>query len=678
MDQTELARQFQEFIDEYYQEELAEAIRLKKKSIEIDFYKLCRFNYLITEQLLNAPEETLKLFSVVIDADNSNTDHSIGVRLSNVPKSEMMPIRKVRSRHLNKFIAVEGNIKTRTRIRPKITESRLECPACGNIITLLQLNNSYRESAPCGCGRKGKLNLISNTKIDFQGLSLEEPFENLEEHSVPESIGILIKDDLTDPEYQVNYIPGKPIRVSGILREVPIMKGGKKTLELDWMVEANYCESLEEDLNKTRFTLEEIKEFENLAKSPDLYNKLVSSVATHIYIHDEVREAVLLFLVKGVRKISSSGKNTREYMNILLMGDPGTGKSQIGNEINLLSWRSKKVVGKGASGPGLTGSAERDEALGVRVLTAGAIPMCNEGHVVVDEIDKMDDEVSAHLLESMEDGRITIRKSQVQGELKARTPVFMIGNPKFGRYDPYQTIFDQLNLPKPLINRFDLIFPIKDVPKKESDNILANIIMDKHLDIEKTTSRPIPLKLLKNYLCYVALNVKPKMTKEAADVMKKYFIELRHQDTGEKTKGNTNSSVRNIGITGRQLDGLVRMAEANAKLHMRNKVTGKDAQKAIELMSYSLQAFGIDPDTGKIDIDRISTGVTASQRSKIGTIKDIIETLEKNVGKLIPIDEIVKVANAKGIEENKAYEIIDKLKRVGDIFEPKPGIIKKL
>lgn len=662
MDQIELSQEFKQFIDEHYLEELAEASRLSKKSLTIDFKELQRFCPELSDEIIDDPEQMLKKLSAEIGLEPELT-----IRIKNLTDTCQIPIRRIRSNHIDKLITIKGNVKNRTLVRPRVTKGKFECPSCGNIIELPPLENTMREPSACGCGRKGKFTLIDKEMMDAQFISVEEPFDEIGDDTVPQKMVVLMTHDLTDPELQNAFLPGKPIKITGVLKELPVIKGRQKTLDCDLYIEANHVESLENDLNKTNFTEDEIKNFKELAKAPDILDKLIKSFAPNISGHEKVKEACLLFLVKGTPKTDGEGKMTREFMHILLMGDPGTAKSQIGNEIKLLSWRAKKVVGKGASGVGLTASAERDEVLNMRVLQAGTIPLCNGGHVVTDEIDKMDPETTDNLLEAMEDGTIHVSKSTIQGKLNARTSVFTIGNPKYGRYDPNSPIHDQIALSKPLLNRFDLIFPIRDVPEESKDRTLANSILSRHFDIEKSSTRAIDLRIYKNYLCYAALNIKPKLTKESLKIFEDTFVKMRSQ-----------SNSGSIGITGRQLEGLVRLAEAYAKLRLSNEISVEDANKAVELTLYSLQAFGIDPDTGKIDIDRITSGVSASQRNKINQVKDIINDLEGRFGKEIPVDEIFVDAKAIGFKHKDVEKILDQLRRTGDIFEVRPGYYSKI
>ena len=266
---------------------------------------------------------------------------------------------------------------------------------------------------------------------------------------------------------------------------------------------------------------------------------------------------------------------------------------------------------------------------------------------------------------------VSISKANIQATLLARTTVLAAANPKFGRFDPYDIIAKQIDLPPALINRFDLIFPIKDLPDLQKDEKLAAHILNLHQtpDIEEAE---ISTELLRKYIAYAKQKIKPILSDEAIEEIKKFYVEMRNKETGEE------GAARAIPISPRQLEALVRMAEACAKIRLSDKVTKKDAKKSIELLQYCLSQVGLDPETGKIDIDRIATGVSASARNKILMIKEIIEDLENRIGKTIPIDDLVKEATSKGISEVDIEDALEKLKRSGDLFEPKRGFISRI
>jgi replicative DNA helicase Mcm len=221
------------------------------------------------------------------------------------------------------------------------------------------------------------------------------------------------------------------------------------------------------------------------------------------------------------------------------------------------------------------------------------------------------------------------------------------------------------------MTRFDLIFPIKDLPDVEKDKKTASHMLNLHQS-PMGFETPLSTDFLKKYICYARQKIHPQLTDSATDEIKDYYITMRNSSS-------TEGGVSVVPISPRQLEALIRLSEASAKLRMGDKVTKKDAKNAIDILDYCLRNIGLDPDTGKIDIDRISSGITASQRGKIHIIKEIIDTIEKAKGdKVIAVEEIIKAAQEKNVEDTAVYEILDKLRISGDIFEPKRGFISKL
>jgi replicative DNA helicase Mcm len=296
--------------------------------------------------------------------------------------------------------------------------------------------------------------------------------------------------------------------------------------------------------------------------------------------------------------------------------------------------------------------------------------LANRGFCMIDELDKMTKEDRSAMHEALEQQTVTISKANIQATLRAETTVLAAANPKFGRFDAYELVGKQIDLPPTLINRFDLIFPIKDLPDKDNDEKMAGFILDLHQNTSAKDTE-IETDLLRKYIAYARRNIRPKLSDGAIEEIKQYYITMRGSGTTEE------SAVKTIPITARQLEALVRLAEANAKLRLSDKVTRRDAKKAIELLDYCLMQVGLDKETGKIDIDRITTGITAAQRSTISVIREVIVELENKIGKTIPVDDIVKEAEEKGVKADKVDEAIEKLKRSGDLFEPRRGFIQR-
>jgi replicative DNA helicase Mcm len=673
MDVDEQIKTFKEFIEQNYYPQLLESVRKGENWLVLDFSELIKFNTEITEELLDAPEELLKAAEIAIkEFDLPKKISKFTVRLKNLPESQRINISEIRSKHLNRYVWTEGTVRQKSDVRPHVTAAKFECPSCGNILNVLQLDKKYKEPTRCGCGRKGKFKEISKALVDGQGMVLEEAAEDLD-GAQPKRINVFLKDDLVAPISERKTGPGSKVRISGWITEVPItLRSGGQATKYDLIIEGNYVEPVEEDLTEIGLEDKELEEIQRIAKSPDGLQIVARSIAPSIYGHDKVKEALVLQLAGGSRKKRPDGVVTRGDIHMLLIGDPGSGKSQLLKRISKVAPKARFTSGKGASAAGLTASVVKDEFLGGWSLEAGTLVLANRGYAIIDEMDKMTKEDRSALHEALEQQTISISKANIQATLRCETTVLAAANPKFGRFDPYDLIANQINLPPPLINRFDLIFPIKDLPNREKDDLTASFILSLHRE-PKNAVGEVSTELLKKYFTYVRHKINPKITEVAIDEIKEYYISMRNSGSSE------DQGPRSIPITARQLEALIRLAEASAKMRLSKTVTKRDAQKAIEMIDYCLNQIAKDKDTGKIDIDRIGSKITATQRSSIGMVKEIVSSLEEQLSsKIIPTENIVEAAKEKNISEDQVEEILEKLRRSGDIFEPKRGFIQKL
>ena len=503
--------------------------------------------------------------------------------------------------------------------------------------------------------------------MDAQNIVLEEDPEDLDGGSQPKRMKVFLKDDLVSPLSERNTAPGAKINIVGIIKEIPItLRTGGKSTRFDLLIDANSIQAIEETFSELIISPEEEQKIKELGKDPQLRQKLVGSIAPSIYGYEQIKEAVLLQLFGGTHKQRRDGSTTRGDMHILLVGDPGSGKSQILKRINVVAPKARYVSGKGVSAAGLTAAVVRDEFLQGWSLEAGAMVLASNGICLIDELDKMSTEDSAAMHEALENQTVSISKANIQATLIARTTVLAAANPKFGRFDPFEILAKQINLPPALLNRFDLIFPIKDLPEETKDTQLAKHILSLHQDPDQFTAE-LSTNFLKKYIAYAKQHIHPRLTTEAMTEMQRYFVEIRN-------KGGVEEGVlRAIPISARQLDALVRLSEAAARMRLSNTVEVQDSQKAIELLEYSLRQVGLDPETGKIDIDRIATGISTSQRSLTRVIKDIIIGLEGKGSSAIPFEDIIEAAKEKNITKEKVEEVIEMLRRSGDVFEPRRG-----
>ncbi|HSU72354.1 MAG TPA: minichromosome maintenance protein MCM [Candidatus Binatia bacterium] len=671
MDAPEQIRKFAEFLERSYYAQLVEQARKGEKFIIVDFQELAKFEPALADLLLEMPEEAFKASQLAVEQFDLPGGNNKGftVRFKNLPPSSQIMIRNIRSPHLGKLLFTEGTVRNKSEVRPHVTSARFECPSCGNILQVLQLDNKFKEPTRCSCGRKGKFKMLSKELVDAQGLVLEEASEQLEGGEQPKRLNVFLKNDLVSPMSERRTNPGSKVLIVGVLKEVPItLRSGGQSVKFDLIFEVNSLEPREEDFSDIKISPSELEEIKQLAADPQLERKIIQSLAPSIYGHDKIKEALVLQLMGGVRKQRDDGVTTRGDIHVLLIGDPGSGKSQLLKRIGKISPKGRFISGKGVSGAGLTASVIKDDFIGGWSLEAGALVLANKGICCIDEMDKMDKDDTAAMHEALEGQTITISKANIQATLHAQTTVLAAANPKFGRFDPFDTIAKQIDMPPTLINRFDLIFPIKDLPDANKDEKMAKFVLMLHKDL--ITESEIKTPLLRKYIAYARQNVFPKLTEGAIEELKDYYIQMR-------SSGSKEGVIKSVPISARQLEALVRLAEAHARLHLSDKVTKKNAKKAVELLHHCLSLVAMDEETGTFDIDRIATDTPASARNKMIIIKELLTELEK-VAKPVDMRDLMRHAGEKNISDGDVEEIIQKLKRGGDIFEPKPGFIQRL
>jgi replicative DNA helicase Mcm len=269
----------------------------------------------------------------------------------------------------------------------------------------------------------------------------------------------------------------------------------------------------------------------------------------------------------------------------------------------------------------------------------------------------------------MEQQTVTISKANVQATLRSETSVLAAANPKFGRFDPYQSVAQQIDLPPTLINRFDIIFTLRDIPDKEKDTKIATHVLNEH---QKEGAHVVFEKeFFRKYVAYSKRKITPKLTDEAVAELKKFYVELRNKPV------SSDSALRPIPISARQLQAIVRMSEASARVRLSEKVTVEDSKRAIDLMKYYLMQVGYDYETKSFDIDKISGKISSSERNKVFMVRDVINELEGRVGKLIPVEEVEKELEGK-LTKDEIEEALAKLGSNGVIFKPRRGYIQRV
>ncbi|MBA7595907.1 hypothetical protein ES703_02872 [subsurface metagenome] len=652
---------------EFYKKEVGESIRKWKNVIYLDFTKLTEFSNKLAEEILTNPEETLGIVELAIE--ETGLVNNLRVRLINLPKSQEIKVRNIRSKNLNEMIIIEGIVRQASDVRPQVVNAKFECPSCGTVISVLQIEKKFREPATCSCGRRGGFRLISKEMVDTQRLVIEEAPESLSGGEQPKRINVFVKEDLVEPKMEEKTTPGSRVKSIGVLKEVPVpLPSGGLSTRFELALEANNIIPMEETFEELDINEEDEKQILELSQDPEIFKKLTKSIIPSVWGYDEIKQSLVLQLFGGVAKVHADGQKSRGDLHILLIGDPGVAKSATLVFMSRISPKGRYVVGKSASGAGLTATVIRDEYLRGWSLEAGAMVLANKGLVCIDELEKMDPNDRSAMHEAMEQQTITISKANVQATLRAETSVLAAANPKFGRFDPYQSIAQQIDLPPTLINRFDVIFPLRDIPDRKKDELIAIHVLYAHQ--KEGEAMLIPKELFRKYIAYAKQRIKPLLTDDAVEEIKKFYVELRNMPVSSE------GVLRPIPISARQLQALIRMSEASAKMRLSEKVTMDDAKRAIEIMKYYLTQVGYDYESKTFDIDRGTGGMPASQRNKVFLVRDTITNLENKLGKMIPMEEIEKELEGK-LTKDEIDEAITKLDISGVIFKPRKGYVAR-
>jgi len=594
----------------------------------------------------------------VDDSDVKN----FSIRVKSIPKTQSIFIRNIRNNHLNKFFSIEGYIKARTDVRPQITSTKFECRNCGNILTILQMGKEMRFPGKCSsCGTKG-FTILNKELIDGFAMVVEESPDSLEFGTQLRRINVFVKGDLTESRIENKLYQGVKVNIIGVLKET---EQTKKT-QIDYFLDANYIHILDECID-IRISDKEKNLIESLSKEKGILKKLASEMFSNVYGHDKIKEALILQSFSGVTKELSKSR-IRGEIHILLCGDPGCGKSLLLNTMARFQPKVRIAIGGSSSGVGFTGGAIRDEILKCWTIEAGVLPLAHKGLVEIDELDKATDEERNNLHIPMEHGIVRITKI-VQATMLSQVSILAAANPKMGKFSNYDSIIEQIDLPITLVNRFDLIFPIKDISSEDGDLKLAKIVVSEENEEEK---KEITYDLMKKWIL-IGKAIEPKVGNSIQNLIAKKYVQIRKKVVSINEE-------KAFPISARQISSIKRIAQAHARVRLSNEVEKEDIDYSFMLIQYYLAEVGVDLMTGNVDVNVIETGVSTSQRHIFIRILEILEELEDKLGKLIPLDDLREATKKdfKEVSDVRFFEIIQKLKDRGDIFEPKKNIIQRI
>lgn len=657
---TSLAK-FEEFFSTTYKDDVFEILEKypDERSLIVDYNDLEMFDPDLADLLIEKPEEVIAASQKAIkNIDPLMKDAELNIRFKNL--TNIVDLGNLLSKYIGRFVAADGIVRKTDEIRPRIETGVFECRGCMRLHEVEQTSsNTILEPSLCNeCGGRSFRLLQEESKyIDTQTARIQEPLEKLSGGTEPKQMLLTLEDDLVD-----ELSPGDKVRITGTLKTFREERSGKFKNYLY----VNHIEPLEQEFEELNISEEDEAKIKELAKDPHIHDKIINSTAPSIRGYRDVKEAIALQLFGGSVKNLEDKTRLRGDIHILIVGDPGIGKSQMLKYVSKLAPRSVYTSGKGTSGAGLTAAAVRDE-LGGWSLEAGALVLGDQGNVCVDELDKMRSEDRSALHEALEQQTVSIAKAGIMATLNTRCSVLAAANPKFGRFDRYKTVADQIDLPAPILSRFDLTFVIEDKPNFENDRKLAQHILKTHQN--ESVEYEIEPELLRKYIGYARNNYNPTLTDEATKVLEDFYVEIRGGGVDEDAP---------VPITARQLEAIIRLAEASAKLQLKDKVGADDARRAIRLEQECLKQVGYDPDTGKIDIDRAVGGTPRSDRDKLNKVVEEISKLQDLEG-AAPIGTLKEIMKEDyDVGEEKLTSILKQLKSKGIIYEPTTGSYKKV
>ncbi len=591
----------------------------------------------------------------------------VRVRLVNYPLQRSL--RQINAETIGNISSVSGMVVRASEVKPLAKELVFVCPD-EHQTKVIQLKG-MDVKIPIVCDnpsckhRDFELKPESSKFIDFQILRLQELPEDLPPGQLPHYIDVTIRQDLVD-----NARPGDRIILTGIVRVeqesiAGITRGHSGLYRL--RIEGNNIEFLggrgsktSRKIEREEVSPEDEKMIKTLSQSPNVYQRLIDSFAPHIQGQSLIKEAILLLIVGSTQRLLGDGSKIRGDINVFLVGDPGTAKSEMLKFCARIAPRGLYTSGRGSTAAGLTAAVVRDKT-GIMMLEAGAVVLGDQGLVCIDEFDKMKPEDRSALHEVMEQQSASIAKGGIVATLNARTSILAAANPMYGKYDPFKNITENVNLPIPLLTRFDLIFVVRDIPGREKDEKIARHIIELHTPQGTDKRSVIDVDILTKYLSY-AKRSSPDLTKEAEEKILEYYLQMRNVESEEM-----------ITVTPRQLEGIIRLSTARARLLMKDKVEEEDAERAIFLIQSMLQDAGVDVNTGKVDLG-VLQGRPRSEVSKMQLFMDVLKSMEGDNKVAVEERAFVKeLEKTEKFTEEEARNYIRRMLREASIYESKPG-----
>ncbi|PJF19878.1 DNA helicase [Paramicrosporidium saccamoebae] len=599
-----IARDYQRFLTTFtdevgqsvYNSRIRAMCAANSESLEVSYLHLVETNAFLAKLLANVPLATLAIFDEAtmrivlrLFEEYDKIKSEIHVRITDFPTLDSL--RDLRYNHLGTMIKVSGVVTRRSGVFPQLKLVKYDCGKCGAILGpyVQDLNQEIRISACSECEARGPftINAAQTVYRNYQKLTLQESPGSVPAGRLPRHKEVILLWDLIDCAR-----PGELVEVTGIYRNnFSYMLNSKNGFPVfSTVIEANWIGKRADQFAEFRLTEEDQREIRRLAEDPHIGLRIIRSIAPSIYGHQDIKTAIALALFGGQAKNAQGKHVIRGDINVLLLGDPGTAKSQFLKYVEKTAHRAVYTTGQGASAVGLTASVRKDPLTREWTLEGGALVLADKGVCLIDEFDKMNDSDRTSIHEAMEQQSISISKAGIVTSLQARCSIIAAANPTRGRYNSALPFSQNVHLTEPILSRFDILCVVRDTVDATIDERLARFVVGSHIrshpeadtiladtlqaDTLIQTVEPLPQPLLKKYLLYAKSRIRPELSQMDVDKIARLYADLRRESL----------ATGSIPITVRHIESLVRMSEAHARMHLRDHVRSDDIDLAIRVM----------------------------------------------------------------------------------------------
>ena len=627
------------------------------------------------------------------------------LRVGELPKDSRRDLRDVGSRDIGKLRSAEVIVTKISEIKPRIHRAVFQCEACGHTVEKIQDNErELKEPLRCpeetGCGelagRSGgtRFILVMNVSrmVNNQWIEVQEVPENVPSGAQPSRAHVLVEGELVN-----KHLPGQRV----IINMIPVVhsevKRNKKTPMFDIIYHLVSSEHESTPFTEIKISDEDREAILDVGSRPDLLQLMQRSIAPSIYatgVVHYVKRSLALQLFGGVSRINKDATRSRGDVHILLMGDPGVAKSQLLHYMSKLSPRGMFATGGGVSGAGLTAAAVRDDfgGGGRFALEAGILPLSDRGMAAIDEFDKISEEDRRTMHPAMEQQRLDVSKGGVKATLNTRCAVLAAANPIRGRFtkrganESVMHSFNETGLPPALASRFDIIWMLRDEVRVDDDERIARHILEvrtqgiseskideaMELDLREADegqiydegvdgSEHLTVEFLRKFIAYAKRNIHPDLNDDAKAMILDYYTKER-QSFGRDEQQYAETEV--IPITPRALEGLIRLTEAHARMHLRNIATADDAKMAMAIFRHWREEAGIE------DESELMSGVSVSQRNAGNVVRAVLRDLCTDKG-VAELNNILNRCDNRGVKNHQVEEVLSKMLQSGELFSPR-------